>query len=97
MSGTIDDASNPQIKDDRTKSMQVATNHKIFEDGELNLERSYTQIAFNGGLSDKLFGRPEGPRFEDRLNKPKPPTSQPASKPAGKKPLEKPTTKPGGR
>ena len=74
-----------RFADDPKKWVRIPTTEKIFEDGELSLEKVYQEIKFNTKLDDKIFERPEGPDFERR--KPAPGTgkgadSKPATKPA---------------
>ncbi|MFN0057365.1 MAG: hypothetical protein ACKVX7_02815 [Planctomycetota bacterium] len=93
------------FNDSPDKKIKFALVHKIFEDGELNLEREYQQIAINKGLKDELFSRPDGPDFDEQRRKqgnPAPDGATPPAadkpageKPAGDKPSEvKPTDKP---
>ncbi|MFQ5654882.1 MAG: hypothetical protein ACE5GW_09150, partial [Planctomycetota bacterium] len=89
--------------------IRIATRQKIFEDGELSLEKVYTDIIINGGLSAGIFGRPDGQDFDKRPQgqRPEGPTSKPVkpeeggaeSRPAKKpekEPEKKPQSRPGG-
>ena len=49
--------------DDKTKKILFPLKLDIFVDGDLDTERIYTKVAYNSGLSDKLFGKPEGKPF----------------------------------
>ena len=53
------------LQDDRATRIKIPTNEKVFEDGELSLEKVFTEIHFNGGVDDAVFGRPEGPDLEE--------------------------------
>lgn len=89
-----------RFRDDREKWVQMALTEHIFGDGELELEMSYSEVTLNAGLEDKLFGRPDGPSFEDRQKPATPktpeapgkPTSGPASQPNKLQPSTKPAT-----
>ena len=80
------------------KWIRHATNQRIFEDGELTLEKLYTEIVINGGLPASTFERPEGPEYDPSTVQPpkKDPAAGATSKPAGgeKKPVwDKPKPK----
>ena len=80
-----------RFRNDREKWVRHATSQRIFEDGELTLEKLYTEIVLNGGLPASTFERPEGPEYDPATVQP--PKKTPAapgatSKPAGgKKPV----------
>lgn len=79
-----------RFRSNREQWIRMATNEKVFEDGELSLEKVFSEITINGGLEDKIFARPDGPSFADRPQA-QPAGSQPASKP-GTQPTSKPKT-----
>jgi len=61
----FDDYSKIRFRDDPEKWIRAATSQKIFEDGELSLEKTYTEIVLNGGLPSSTFARPDGRSFEE--------------------------------
>ncbi len=85
-----------RYRDDPNKWVKFAINQKIFEGGELSLEKEYQKIVINGGVEASAFTRPDGPAFEERPKQPKAPAGNgPTSKPGGK-PTSKPASKPKG-
>ena len=51
---------NIPFMDDSGKSIKVAMLLEIYGDGDLDTERRFESVAFNVGLEDELFERPEG-------------------------------------
>jgi len=51
------------FSDDSSKKVKIARHQKIFTSQDLDSERKYTEIAFNTGLKDAIFQRPEGVEF----------------------------------
>lgn len=78
-----------RFRDNREKWVMMALTELIFGDGELELEMSYSEVTLNAGLEDKLFGRPDGPAFEER-QKPEPKKTDEAGTPGA---TTKPTTR----
>lgn len=60
-----------KFRDDAEKWVKFPINQTIFEGGELSLQKEFSKIVINGGISDTVFGRPEGPDFEERPMQPK--------------------------
>lgn len=87
-----------KFRDDPTKWIRFPINQKIFEDSELSLEKEFSKIVINGGISNSVFSRPDGPAFEDRPNaKPKTDPKKEDPKPTSQpKATSKPTSKPKG-
>jgi len=88
-----------RFSDDGNKWIRFPVDQKIYEDGELSLEKEYQKLIFNGDILDTLFDRPEGPAFEERP-RPKPGGAKPGeTKPANQpksKPKSQPKSQPGG-
>ena len=104
---TYDEYLKIRFRDNPENWIRHATLQRIFEDGELTLEKVYTEIILNGGLPASTFERPEGPEYDPAIvGQPKEgdagtATSQPkggeAKKPVWEKPKpKKPTSKPRG-
>ncbi len=83
-----------RLMSDPEASVLVSIKEQSYTDGELDLEREYTEVRLNSGISDALFERPAGQDFEE-FEKEKAkrraqggattgsgPASQPASQPA---------------
>jgi len=64
---TFDDYLPIRFRDDPSKFVRHATTQRIFEDGELTLEKNYTEIVLNGGLPASTFARPEGPSYDPAI------------------------------
>lgn len=108
----FDDYLKIRFRNDPNKWVQHARTQRIFENGELTLEKLYTGITLNGGLPASTFGRPDGPDYDPAeiakrqgQNDGKNPASKPAEKEEKKKPVwetpkkpspKKPTSKPKG-
>ncbi|MCI0650968.1 MAG: hypothetical protein L0Z55_03700 [Planctomycetes bacterium] len=98
--------------DDKQHAIKMPTTERVFEEGDLSVEREYTSIQINMGIEDSLFARPEGPDFSESERGRSPgsgggkATSRPATQPkqgagthggAGAHGEKKePTTKPAG-
>lgn len=54
------------FSDSSGRSVLFPLQLEIMVDGILDIDRVYTQVRFNSGLSDELFGKPEGVPFEER-------------------------------
>jgi hypothetical protein len=61
---TFDEYTRIPLKSDNKKWVRHALTQRIFEDGELALEKVYTEIVLNGGLAAATFARPEGPDYD---------------------------------
>lgn len=61
---TFDEYLKIRFKDDPERWIRHATTHRIFEGGELALEKVYTEIVLNGGLPASTFARPEGEEYD---------------------------------
>ena len=87
-----------RLQDDRENWVKIPINEKIFTDGELDLERDYTEISLNSGLDNSKFARPDGEAYdEDKMRRKREqrkkdeaeaaaasrPSSQPKSRPKG--------------
>lgn len=91
-----------RFRDNPDNWIRHATLQRIFEDGELTLEKVYTEIILNGGLPASTFQRPDGPEYDPAVVN-RPPaggagaTSQPAKPktPEKKKPVWEKPVKPG--
>ena len=57
---------NPKAPD---KPILFSFKREQYSDGNLTLEREYYEVKLNPGLSDKIFGRPEGPLWKGRVQK----------------------------
>jgi hypothetical protein len=53
---------------DPSKPIQFAFRREQLADGALSMEREFIEVRLNSGLSDSIFGRPEGPIFKGRVN-----------------------------
>ncbi len=108
----FDDYLKIRFRDNPEKWVRHATTQRIFENGELTLEKLYTEIVLNGGLPASTFGRPDGPDYDPAeiakrqgQNAGETPASKPAEKEEKKKPVwetpkkpspKKPTSQPKG-
>ncbi len=61
---TFDEYLKIRFKDNPERWVRHATTHRIFENGELALEKVYTEIILNGGLAGDTFSRPDGPEYD---------------------------------
>ncbi|MCZ6794212.1 MAG: hypothetical protein O7J95_11435 [Planctomycetota bacterium] len=48
-------------------AIRFPLHHEIMVDGDLDTERLYTAVRFNGGLDEALFAKPAGVPFEERM------------------------------
>lgn len=100
---TFDEYLKIRFRDNPEKWVRHATTHRIFEDGELTLEKVYTEITLNGGLPATTFARPDGPDYDPAaIQKRREEEAKEESEPeAEKKPVwekpKKPTPGDGGR
>lgn len=53
------------FSDDPTRKVKFSLHHKIFEDGNMDTERLYSEVTINTGIADAIFARPEGIDFEE--------------------------------
>jgi hypothetical protein len=53
------------FSDDPAKKVKFSLHHKIFEDGNMDTERVYSEVTINTGIPDAIFARPEGIDFEE--------------------------------
>ena len=105
---TYDEYLKIRFRDNPENWVRHATLQRIFEDGELTLEKVYTEIVLNGGLPASTFERPDGPEYDPATigrnkeesggaagatSQPKAPEKQPVwDKPEPKKPEPKKPT-----
>src|SRR5690606_15813959 len=54
------------FSDNSGRAVQFPLQVEIMVDGILDTDRIYTDVRFNSGLSDELFGEPDGVPFEER-------------------------------
>lgn len=80
--------------DDRNKRIKMPLNHKIYEDGELSLEKVFNEIKFNSPIDDAVFKRPEGPDFSELQKKREEERAAGATSKPATQPKKKPTTQP---
>ena len=86
-----------RLQDDRENWVKIPINEKIFTDGELDLERDYTEITLNSGLDNSLFARPEGQAYdEEEMRKKRERRKKEDQEAAASRPSSQPKSRPQG-
>ena len=74
------------FSDNSGLGLQFALLQEVYEDGDIDTTREYTEVKINSGLNDAIFERPPGEEFKGAIGGPPPGLKSPQEKAAPKPP-----------